>query len=114
MIRRVDIPNSIEAGKTIKFSVHADGPLVIQIGCFVDRPPPPRFTGCPECEVLHVQSEESILFTAGVETWRGKRGFYQFTITDATGDSRQVSMGIIQRGEGESGGQAESGGAAFA
>jgi len=108
MIRRVDIPNSIELGETIWFSVDADGPIVIQIGCFVDQPPPPRFTGCPECEVLRVQSGEKIRFTAQRETWQGQHGSYDFVITDATRATQRVSMAIIERGRAEGQGAASA------
>jgi hypothetical protein len=48
---------TIQVGDTLRLIASEDSPLTVQIGCFVDQPPPPRFTGCAECQLHRVQSE---------------------------------------------------------
>lgn len=83
---------SVFLGQEIQLSAIGDLPLTIEIGCFVDRPPPPRFKGCPECQIHSARSGEAITFRVDPDTWREQSGRYNIRISDASTDYVEIRL----------------------
>jgi hypothetical protein len=104
MIHSVDLSSDeVIVGQTFTIEVHADSPVEISIGCFVDKPPPPRFKGCRECSVQIVRSGQPFEVTPRKDTWRSDDGGYRIKVTDADGNSETVFVNVL-------GGTASAGG----
>ena len=96
MIHSVDVSaDEVVVGQSITIEVHADSPVQIAVGCFVDKPPPPRFKGCSECNVHFVPIGKPFTITPKSDTWQRDSGGYQFKITDADGYTKIVEVRVL-------------------
>jgi len=106
MIHSVDLSsNEVLVGQSITIEIEADSDIRVSIGCFVDKPPPPRFKGCAECSVQVVQSGQPFRLTPGRDTWRTDGGGYRIVATSSDGDSRTVIVRVLRGAAGASGAQ---------
>lgn len=89
MIQNIDLSSrAVVVGQPIDITIYASSPITVRMACFVNRPPPPRYTGCAECSTYRVDSGEQFTVVPRQATWSNKQGGYEFTITDATGDTK--------------------------
>ena len=96
MIRDVQLSSQeVAIGEAVSLSVFADSPISLTIGCFIDRPPPPRFAGCAECSVQTVRSGEEVTIRPQLETWLHQEGGYLISIRDAEGDEREIRIRVF-------------------
>lgn len=96
MIYSVDVSaNEVVVGQEFTIQVHADSLVQISVGCFVDKPPPPRFKGCIECNVQVIQSGQPFSVTPRADTWRNHEGGYEIKVRDADGNTETIIVRVL-------------------
>ncbi len=97
MINHIQYPRTpVTIGQPIEISVQAADPITIRVACFVNEPPPPRYSSCSECSTSVVRSGELFTLIPDPKTWGNKRGGYEFTVIDVTGDKKMFRVNIVE------------------
>jgi hypothetical protein len=96
VIHSIDVSASeVIVGQPFTIEVHADSSVQVSVGCFVDKPPPPRFKGCNECNVQTIQSGQPFAITPRADTWRNQKGGYRIKVTDADGNTETIIVRVL-------------------
>ena len=93
----------IQSGDKRSFRAFADAPMTVQIKCFTNAPPPPGYKACPSCGTIALQSGAAIDITADQTTFdQAGGGELHVTVKDATGDTRDYRLTVVDRGSSSS------------
>src|SRR5450830_383725 len=96
MIDRIEfLEEPLEAGESRDLLVWGRDPLEVEIECFVEKPPPPGFRGCPECGSFPLTSGEALAITASPTVFADGTGTLMITIRDADNDKRLIRLHVI-------------------
>lgn len=95
MIQHIDVSaRTVVVGQPIDITIYAAAPITVRMSCFVNRPPPPRYAGCAECSTYTVNSGEQFTIIPDAATWSKKQGGYEFTVSDATGETQKFRVNV--------------------
>jgi len=86
---------TVAVGEILTFKADGIGPIIFQVRCFVERPRPRGFRECPECQPRKALSGETLTLIADPETWQSWTGRFEITATDSEGDTKKVSIPVI-------------------
>jgi hypothetical protein len=97
MIERVNYPRQLAAGEAFSLTVTAVEPILVEICCFVRKPPPPGYEHCPECGSLAAHSGQPLHLIASADAFRSEGEFLDVSISDRDGDQRTIRIPVQPR-----------------
>jgi hypothetical protein len=94
----------MQPGETRSLLIEASEPSSVEIRCFVEKPPPPGYRGCPECGTLKkIANNREVSITASRQIFGRSAGYLELTIIDATEDRRVIRLAVERDTDAEPG-----------
>jgi len=84
----------LRAGETRYLQAYGDDPLVVEIHCFAQKPPPPGYKPCKECGSFRVGSGEAVAVTANARVFSAHGGRLMVSVRDARGDTKEIRLTV--------------------
>jgi hypothetical protein len=95
MIKHIALATEpISAGELRIIRVEASEPIQLKIKCFVYKPPPGRFDGCPECGTFQIKSSEPFSIRASVDKFSAGGGAIVLSVRDGDGDEEEIRLEV--------------------
>src|SRR5712664_3158052 len=88
----------IQPGESRPLLAWATTPMVVEIKCFTNTPPPPGYKACPSCGRIDLESGQQIQVTADLGIFsQAVGGELHVFLKDRTGDSRSYTLQVQER-----------------
>lgn len=99
MITEVEFDDRpMDAGEVRVLRAWATQSLVVHIECFRQPPQPPQLRSCAECGSFPAEPGQGIRVAPSVDAFRDGGGFMRITISDLSGDTRQILITVRSAG----------------